>query len=183
MEPKTDGDLHGPPQAQPYLATPRQPSWSLPSSEHQHGWLASPCSLILPSLPSQYASMALAKLSEEERLLQRYPSPRRCGLLSFTLLGEATAGQKKKQKTTKTHYTLRPRFLKAIPSSAGGCAAHLEIPSRPLICLFFDMHLSKSQALAWMPAHLNCSHLTRWLCVREICPFGEGKGNTAPKMF
>lgn len=84
--PKTDGDLHGPPQAQPYLATPRQPSWSLPSSEHQHGWLASPCSLILPSLPSQYASMALAKLSEEERLLQRYPSPRRCGLLSFTLL-------------------------------------------------------------------------------------------------
>lgn len=106
MEPKTDGDLHGPPQAQPYLATPRQPSWSLPSSEHQHGWLASPCSLLLPSLPSQYASMALAKLSEEERLLQRYPSPRRCGLLSFTLLGEATAGQKKKPNTLHTEATV-----------------------------------------------------------------------------
>lgn len=86
-------------------------------------------------------------------------------------------------KKNQTHYTLRPRFLKAIPSSAGGCAAHLEIPSRPLICLVFDMHLSKSQALPWMPAHLNCSHLTRRLCVRKICPFGEGKGNTAPKMF
>jgi len=63
--------------------------------------------------------MALAILSKEEQLLWNYQSSCRCGLFSFILLGEAVAGQR------KLHYTLRSQFPKAIPSSAGGCAAHL----------------------------------------------------------
>lgn len=72
--------------------------------------------------------MALAILSKEEQLLWNYQSSCRCGLFSFILLGEAVAGQR------KLHYTLRSQFPKAIPSSAGGCAAHLKTPSSPLTC-------------------------------------------------